>query len=80
MRRSGTLILEHGDALDAHAEGETGKDLGIDAAVAQHIGMDHAAAQDLQPAGPLADRILHSASLPEQRKQLMSTSADGSVN
>src|SRR5207244_6244266 len=42
-------VLQHRDALDAHAERETGVRLGIDAAVLEHLRMDHAAAEDLHP-------------------------------
>src|SRR5581483_3882962 len=47
-------VLQHRDALDAHAEREAGVRLGVDAAVLEHPGMHHAAAHDLDPARPLA--------------------------
>src|SRR5947209_19099740 len=42
-------VFQHGDAVDAHAPGEALILLGIEPAIAQHVGMDHAAAQNLQP-------------------------------
>ena len=50
--------------------------LGIEPAVAQHDRMDHARAEDRQPAGALARR----AAVPPQIVQLMSNATDGSVN
>src|SRR5690606_32054637 len=44
-------IAQHRQALDAHAEGEAGVALGIDADRAQHVRVDHAAAEHFQPAG-----------------------------
>src|SRR5229473_2015227 len=43
--------LDQGAAIQAEAEGEAAPLLGIDADVAQYLGMDHAAAEDLHPAG-----------------------------
>src|SRR4051794_31417664 len=51
------LIQEHRDALDSHAEGEAGQ-IPRAAAVAGHFekpAMDHAGAQDLEPARAFAD-------------------------
>ena len=48
------LVLEHGHALDAETEGKAGIFLAVDAAVLQHVGIHHAAAEDLDPAGVLA--------------------------
>src|SRR3546814_16615270 len=48
-------VLQHGDALNPHAEGEALVLVGIDAAVGQHLGMHHAAAEDLQPVLARAD-------------------------
>ena len=48
-------VFEHGDALGAHAEGETAEDGGVVAAVLEDDGMDHAGAEDFEPAGVLAD-------------------------
>jgi ABC-type multidrug transport system fused ATPase/permease subunit len=47
--------LEHRRAIDAHAEGEAGVALGVDAAVAKDVRVDHPAAEHLEPAGALAD-------------------------
>src|SRR3990172_5769426 len=48
-------VLEHGDALDAHAEGPARHLLGVIAHIAEHVGMHHARAQDLDPPILLAD-------------------------
>ena len=48
------LVFEHGHALDAETEGEAGVLVAVDAAVFQHVGVHHAAAEDLHPAGMLA--------------------------
>src|SRR5262249_24793798 len=47
-------VAQHGDALRAHAEGETAELCRVVAAVPQHDRMDHAGAHDLQPARLLA--------------------------
>src|SRR4030042_48108 len=44
-------VAEHGDAFDAHTEGEARVPFGIVADLSQDLRMDHTAAQDLQPAG-----------------------------
>ena len=44
-------VAQHCKALHAHAEGEAGVALRVDADVAQHVRMDHAAAEHFQPAG-----------------------------
>ena len=49
-------VFEHGDTFDAHAEGEARIFLRIDAVGLQYVGVDHAAAQNLQPTRALADR------------------------
>ena len=49
------LPFEHGDALHAHSEGETGVLLGVDAAGFQDVGIHHTGTHDLQPTGALAD-------------------------
>ena len=59
-------VPEHGHALGAHAEGKAGELERIVTSVAQHSRMDHAAAEDLQPAGALAD----GASLPGAQEAL----------
>src|SRR5512144_3005063 len=45
----GNAVLKHADPLQPHAEGEALPAAGIDAAVLQHPGTDHAAAEDLEP-------------------------------
>src|SRR5262245_35358531 len=42
-------VFEHGDAVDPQAPGEALVLVGIEATVAQHVGMHHAAAENLQP-------------------------------
>src|SRR5262245_14556201 len=51
-------VLEHGDAVDPHAPGEALVDVGIDAAVAQHVRVHHSAAEDLHPVLALAEAHL----------------------
>src|SRR6185503_21264096 len=51
----GDVVAEHRHALDADAEGEAGVALGIDAGVLEDDGMDHAAAEDLDPSRVLAE-------------------------
>ena len=46
----GDAVAELQGALDAHAEREAGVDVGVDAAGAQHVRVDHAAAAPLDPA------------------------------
>ena len=51
-------VLEHGDALRPHAEGEAGVDVRVVAGGAQHVGVHHARAEDLQPvAAPLDGHV-----------------------
>ena len=42
-------VAKHRQSLDPHAKGVAGKFLGIDARIAEHIRMHHAATEDLQP-------------------------------
>ena len=51
----GDAVFQHGDALDAEAEGEALEFVGVDAAIGQHLGMDHAAAANLEPIAAAAD-------------------------
>src|ERR1700733_13603928 len=48
-------VFEHRQAVEANAPGEALIDLRIEAAIGQHIGMDHAAAEDLEPILALAE-------------------------
>ena len=48
-------VLQHGDAFDAQPEGEAGVGFRVVAHGLEDRGVDHAGAQDLQPAGGLAD-------------------------
>ena len=54
-RRSLTRVAQHREALDAHAEGVALPARRVDAAGGQHVRVHHAAAEDLEPAGLLAD-------------------------
>src|SRR5208337_2570775 len=51
----GDPVLEHGDAVDPQPPGEALEDLRIDAAIPEHVGMDHPAAQNLEPVLALAE-------------------------
>src|ERR1019366_9670345 len=51
-------VFEHGDAVDPHAPGEALIVVRIDPAIAQHVWMHHAAAEDLQPVVTLAEAYL----------------------
>src|SRR5580704_15222095 len=48
-------VFEHGDAVDAHAPGKALVLVGIEPAIAQHVRMHHAAAENLQPVVALAE-------------------------
>src|SRR5436309_11733515 len=48
-------VLEHRDAVDAHAEGPAGDLFRVVADVAQHLRVHHARAEDLEPAALLAE-------------------------
>src|SRR5690606_8697901 len=48
-------VAQHGDALDAHPEGEAGDGVRIVAGMPEDLRVDHAGAEDLQPARALAD-------------------------
>src|ERR1700731_994067 len=47
----GDVVLQHRQPVQSGPEGEPGEVCRVDAAVAQHLRMDHAGTQDLQPAG-----------------------------
>ena len=47
--------FEHRQPVDAHAEGEALPDRRVDAGGGQHLGVDHAGAEDLEPVVALAD-------------------------
>ncbi len=49
------LVLEVGDALYTHAECESRVFLAVDAAGFEHSGVYHAAAENLDPSGVLAE-------------------------
>src|SRR3569623_2909325 len=48
-------VFQQRDAVDAHAPGEALIDIGIDAAIPQHVRMPHAAAENLQPVFAFAE-------------------------
>ena len=48
-------VLQVGDALNTHAESVAGINLGINAALVEYVGVDHATAKDLDPACVLAE-------------------------
>ena len=41
-------VFQHGDAVDAHAPGETLDAVGVEAAVAQDVGVHHPAPAELE--------------------------------
>jgi len=51
-------IFQHRQPVDADAEGEALIAVGIDAAVSEHVGVNHAAAQNLHPVLALAEADL----------------------
>src|SRR3990170_2657914 len=51
-------VFQHGDAVDAEAEGEALIAFGIEPHIAQHVGMHHAAAENLEPLIALANADL----------------------
>src|SRR5688572_16115981 len=52
-------VFPHGDALDAEAEGPAGIDFGVHVAGREDVGMDHAAAAELDPAGLVLEPDVH---------------------
>lgn len=50
------LILQVGDTLYTHAKGEACIFLAVNAACLKHVGIHHAAAENLYPARTLAER------------------------
>ena len=55
------LILKQRNTLKANAKSKSGIPVRVNAAHLQHMGMDHAAAQDLNPAGASAETSALSA-------------------
>ena len=51
-------VFQHRDAVDPHAPGEALDLVGIEPAIAQHVRVDHAAAEDLEPVLALAEADL----------------------
>src|SRR5690606_20318012 len=63
----GHAVLEEGNALDPHAEGEALDPLGVVAAVLhepEHVRVDHARTEDLDPARALADAVARAVGQP----------------
>ena len=50
----GQVVAKGGNALGADAEGESRVLLVVDATVVEHVGVNHAAAHDFEPAGMFA--------------------------
>ena len=48
------VVFEHSDTLNAHTEGKSTVNLGVYAAIAEHVGVNHTCAEDLDPALALA--------------------------
>ena len=48
-------VAHHCQTLDSHAKGETGKLSGVVADGLEHVGVDHATPQQLQPSGAATD-------------------------
>src|SRR4029079_16169257 len=60
LAQVGYAVLELGDPLDSHAEGESLDPLRVVPVLLddpEHVGVDHPGAQDLDPADSLAERI-----------------------
>jgi hypothetical protein len=55
LAQVGDAVFEHGQAVEADAEGEALVLFRIKPAVDQHVGVDHAAAQNFEPLTGLAD-------------------------
>ena len=51
-------VFEHRQPVETDAPGEALIDLGVDAAIGQHVRMDHAAAEDFEPILTLAEANL----------------------
>ena len=69
-------VAHQRQAVDAEAEGEARPLLGVEADRREDVGVHHAAAAELQP--PVCPHVRQPE--PSQKTQLMSYSADGSVN
>src|ERR1019366_3766161 len=66
----GDTPREHRRAFDAHAEGETRIALGVDATVTEHLRVDHAAAQELEPDAVFADAAAGAATHDTRKLEL----------
>ena len=77
MRRSGTLYFRQAMRSTPMPNANPEYLLGVDAGHGQHVRIHHAAAEDLQPAGALAEPAALAVA---DARTLTSTSADGSVN
>src|SRR4029450_8344150 len=63
-------VAEHHGPLEAHAEGEPAVAVGVDAAGAQHVRVDHAAAAPLDPAGALAGAAVRVLAAADEAQQV----------
>ena len=72
-------VLQHGDALDANAEGEAGILIRVNVAVLQHLAVDDAAAQHLDPAGVLAQGAALAVALEAAHVHLDARLSEGEV-
>ena len=54
-------VFEIGDTLHAHTEGIAGIDFAVNAACLEHVGIHHAATENLYPTGTLAERAAFAA-------------------
>ena len=73
------MVAQHGYPAGSDAGSETGEMLGVVAAVAQHGGMHHAAAHDLQPAGAFADHAAFTAAQKTFHVHLSAGLSEGEV-
>src|SRR6266550_1190996 len=65
----GDVVLEHRQAVQPGAEGKAGIVVRVDAAVAEYLRMDHARAQDLQPAALAASTTRSPANSTRHRRR-----------
>ena len=47
------MVLQHGNAFDAHAEGKAGIFFGVDTTIVQYVGVHHSSTTDFYPAALL---------------------------
>lgn len=49
------VVAKHGNPFDTHAQREAGVHVGVDAALGEHVGVDHPCPEDFEPTGSFAD-------------------------